>query len=64
MTTTRIEVTLDGRILIWQNRNLIELVALSESRDLFASLTEAIELQRQIQGDDNKAACTERVTGG
>lgn len=50
MTETYVQLTPDGRILIWQNRQpIIELLTAAETQELIAAIQERLDAQREIE---------------
>lgn len=46
-----VQVTIDGRVLVYQKRSIIELVSTADTTELLDALTEARDVQIQINGD-------------
>lgn len=51
MRTITVQVMPDGRVLVHQGRATIELVATNDTSELLDVLTEARDVQAQINGD-------------
>lgn len=47
--TITVQVTIDGRVLLVQGRDMIEAATVSVTRELIAALTEAVETQEKLQ---------------
>jgi hypothetical protein len=52
---TKVQVTLDGRVLVFRGRNALELASVAETREIIAALDEAMAEQIAIVGDDAPA---------
>jgi DNA/RNA endonuclease YhcR with UshA esterase domain len=46
-----VQVTIDGRVLIFKGHATIELVSTNDTREMLDALTEARDVQAQINGD-------------
>lgn len=51
MRTITVQVMPDGRVLVYQGRSIIELVSTQDTNDVLDVLTEARDVQAQINGD-------------
>lgn len=50
MTNTLVQLTPDGRILIWQNtKQMMELLTAAETQEFIAALQERLDVQREIE---------------
>lgn len=50
MTDTFVQLTPDGRILIWQNtKQMMELLTAAETQEFIDALQERLDVQREIE---------------